>query len=91
MPPTRIIRKRGPYKPADERKQGYYFRLAPDLRERMRAFKAAYRVPEAKQIDAALRAYLDRMEPLHAKWAANTRRRAARQARRIGDKGQTDE
>ena len=41
------------------KKVGYFTKLDPELRERLRLYKAAVGVPEAEQIEWALRAWLD--------------------------------
>jgi hypothetical protein len=41
------------------KKIGYFTKLDPELREAMRRFKEATGVPEAQQIDRALRDWLD--------------------------------
>ena len=40
------------------KKIGYFTKLDPDLREALRRYKAAIGVPEAEQIDRALREWL---------------------------------
>ncbi len=40
------------------RKKGYYTKLDPEVREGLRRYKVEVGVPEAEQIDRALRAWL---------------------------------
>jgi len=43
-----------------QKKIGYFTKLDPELREMMRRFKADTGIPEAQQIDRALRQWLGR-------------------------------